>query len=93
LNRGGILHNVLVTGGGFASRYDWAKLILDLDPKKGEQKVKEILPARTSDFPTPAQRPLFSALDCNYYQATFGLRLPDWMKALTYARKVFSHPN
>jgi len=82
-----------LAGSGYASRYDWAKLILELDPKKSEQKVKEILPALTSDFPTPAQRPLFSALDCRHFQDTFGLQLPDWMRALKYAMEGISNPN
>ena len=74
-----------LAGSGFASRYDWAKLILELDPEKSEQRVKEIMPALTSDFPTPAQRPLFSALDCTHFLATFGLQLPDWKAALRLA--------
>jgi dTDP-4-dehydrorhamnose reductase len=74
-----------LAGGGFASRYDWAKLILELDPKKSEQKVKEILPALTANFPTPAQRPLFSALNCNLLATTFGLCLPPWEAALRMA--------
>jgi dTDP-4-dehydrorhamnose reductase len=81
-----------LAGGGCASRYDWAKLILELDPKKREQKVKEILPALTSDFLTPAQRPLFSALDCSHFQATFELQLPDWTNALAYAMEDNSSP-
>ena len=42
-------------------------------------------PALTSDFPTPAERPLFSTLDCNRAYAAFGLRLPDWRVALRLA--------
>jgi len=74
-----------LAGSGLASRYDWAKLILELDPDKNEQQVREILPALTADFPTPAQRPLFSALDCTQFFATFGLQLPDWKAALRLA--------
>ena len=74
-----------LAGSGLASRYDWASLILELDPDKNEQRVKEILPALTADFPTPAQRPLFSALDCSHFFATFGLQLPDWKAALQLA--------
>ena len=44
-----------------------------------------LLPALTADFPTPAQRPLFSALDCQRFMDTFNLRLPDWQEALTLA--------
>jgi dTDP-4-dehydrorhamnose reductase len=80
-------HNGLyhVAGDGYASRLDWAKKIIELDPNKHEQKVREIRPALTSDFPTPAERPLFSALDCSLFQSTFDLRLPKWEEALKLA--------
>lgn len=74
-----------VAGGGFASRLDWAKKILELDPKKEEQKVRELVPALTSDFPLPAERPLFSALDCSLFQSTFDITLPAWEDALKQA--------
>ena len=74
-----------LAGSGFASRFDWAKLILELDPGKNEQRVKELLPALTADFPTSAQRPLFSALDCAKFKRTFGFHLPGWHQALALA--------
>jgi len=74
-----------LAGSGFASRLEWARLILELDPKRGEQTVKELLPALTSDFPTPAQRPLFSALDCSHFESTFNLALAPWQDALRLA--------
>jgi dTDP-4-dehydrorhamnose reductase len=80
--RKGLYH---LAGEGFASRFEWAKLILELDPGRSEHKVKQIVPALTSDFPTLARRPLFSALDCRRFQAVFGLQLPDWETALRQA--------
>ena len=74
-----------VAGVGHASRLEWAKKIIELDPNKHEQKVQEIVPAFTSDFPTPAQRPLFSALDCSLFQSTFEIALPQWEDALRRA--------
>lgn len=74
-----------VAGIGHASRLEWAKKIIELDPKKQEQKVREIVPAFTSDFPTPAMRPLFSALDCSLFQSTFDITLPKWEDALKLA--------
>jgi dTDP-4-dehydrorhamnose reductase len=82
VDRRGLYH---VAGNGYASRLEWAKKIIELDPNKQEQKVKEILPALTSDFPTPAQRPLFSALDCSLFQSTFDIALPKWEDALKTA--------
>jgi dTDP-4-dehydrorhamnose reductase len=80
--RSGIYH---LAGSGWASRMEWGQAILRYDPRPQEQVVREILPAATSDFPTPAQRPLFSALDCERFTQTFGLRLPDWDTALRLA--------
>ena len=80
--RQGLYH---VAGNGCASRLDWARKIIELDPHKEEQKVQQIVPALTSDFPTPAERPLFSALNCSLFQSTFGIPLPGWEEALRQA--------
>lgn len=74
-----------LAGSGYTSRFEWAKAILEEDPAKQEQVLREILPAQTADFPTPAHRPLFSALDCRRFTAAFNLRLPDWRQALALA--------
>jgi dTDP-4-dehydrorhamnose reductase len=74
-----------LAGDGCASRLDWARAILRFDPRQGEQIVEELLPALTADFPTPAQRPLFSALSCERFAQTFSLRLPTWDEALRLA--------
>lgn len=74
-----------LAGDGSASRLEWARKILELDPHREEQVCQEILPALTSDFPTPARRPLFSALICDRFAASFGLRLPNWETALRMA--------
>ena len=80
--RSGIYH---LAGSGFASRYDWAKQILANDPEPSEQIVQAIEPALSEEFPTPAVRPLFSALDCSRFEETFGLQLPGWEQTLKLA--------
>ncbi len=80
--RKGIYH---LAGLGQASRYEWAKAILACDPRPQEQTVREIKPALTIEFPTPAVRPLFSALDCSLFEQTFQLQLPPWQDALRLA--------
>jgi dTDP-4-dehydrorhamnose reductase len=80
--RKGLYH---LAGGGFTSRFEWAKLILELDPNQFEQTVKELSPALTSEFPTPARRPLFSALNCDHFSYIFGLSLPNWRDGLQLA--------
>ncbi len=74
-------------GGGYASRYDWARAILELDPDRGGQIAREIEPASTADFPMPAARPLFSALDCGRFEKEFGLRITPWREALKQAMR------
>jgi len=80
--RRGIYH---LTGAGFTSRYEWAKQILANDPERSEQIVQAIEPASSEEFPTPAVRPLFSALDCTLFAEKFGLRLPAWRDTLQMA--------
>jgi len=83
--RAGLYH---LAGSGCCSRLEWGQEILRLDPHPEEQLTEEILPALTADFPTPAQRPLFSALDCSCFTQTFGLRLPEWQDALRLAMEA-----
>jgi len=71
-----------LAGGGACSRYEWAQAILALDPDKDELIVKEILPAKRSDFSTPAERPSQTALACNLAHRIFGLASPSWGDAL-----------
>ena len=82
LERRGLYH---LAGGGFTSRYEWAKHILANDPEPSEQMAQRIEPASSAEFPTPAVRPLFSALDCSLFEKTFDLRLPDWSSTLKLA--------
>jgi dTDP-4-dehydrorhamnose reductase len=80
-----------LAGGGFASRLEWAKSILECDPEKKDQTTRAIIPALTSDFPTPAQRPLFSALNCIRFENAFNFALPKWQEALILAMDNQDH--
>jgi len=67
-----------LAGAGAASRYEWACEVIERDPNKEEQVVRQILPAKSQEFPNPAHRPVYSALDCSKFEKTFGIPLPDW---------------
>ena len=82
IERKGLYH---LAGTGFTSRYEWVKEILALDPNKNEQIVNKILPATSEDFPLPAQRPTFSALDCSLFEERFGIEIPTWQESLRKA--------
>jgi dTDP-4-dehydrorhamnose reductase len=77
-----------LAGDGYVSRMEWAQAILRCDPRRGEQVIEDILPGRTDDFPSPACRPLFSALNCDHFFEVFGLRLPPWEEALKWAMSM-----
>jgi len=58
------------------SRYEWAEFILEKVGWKGK-----LLPAKRSDFDSPAKRPRFTVLDNFPLEETIGHLLPDWKDA------------
>ena len=80
--RSGIYH---LAGHGAVSRYDWAVRILQLDPRRNEQILTSLEPAYSNEFPTPARRPGYSALDITLFQEVFGLTMPPWLASLELA--------
>ena len=81
----GLFH---LAGSGYCSRFEWGRQVLQLDPHKEDQIVHELLPALTTEFPTPARRPLFSALNCDRFFQTFHLKMPEWKFALKLAMEA-----
>lgn len=71
-----------LAGKGEASRYEWVKAILEHYPAKEELEIKQILPAKSQDFPSKANRPAYSALDCSKFETTFGIQLPAWQACI-----------
>lgn len=77
-SKGGLYH---CAGSGYCSRYEWAKAILDVFFKN---KTIKIVPAKTGDFQTLAERPLFSALNCKKFNRLFELFLPNWEDSIRF---------
>ena len=46
-----------------------------------------VTPIPTSDYPTPATRPLNSRLDCTTLETVYGIKRPDWRHSLTTVLK------
>ena len=78
----GIYH---IAGKDGASQFEWAEAVLAHNPHRDEQLAKHLEPALSSDFPTPATRPVYSVLSCAHFENTFGLRIPNWMESLKLA--------
>lgn len=65
------------TDEGVASWYDFSKAIFEIAGKD----VK-VTPVATSEYPTPAKRPLYSVLSKAKIKRTFGLEIPYWRDSL-----------
>ena len=70
----GIYH---FTNEGVASWYDFTKAIFDIAGKK-----TKVNPIRTSQYPTPAKRPLYSVLSKDKIKRNYGIEIPYWRDSL-----------
>ena len=67
---------------GVVSWYDFAAEIVRLMPElPGDPQIR-INPIPTVDYPTAAERPAYSALDCSKFEAIFGYSPPEWRESL-----------
>lgn len=72
--KGGVYH---FSNAGIITWYDFAFSINEL-----ANLGCEVKPITTADYPTPAKRPAYSALDTRKIQTTFGIETKNWMKSL-----------
>lgn len=82
----GIYHLV---NSGETSWHGFAEAIFAEARARGmEMRVQTVEPIPTTEYPTPAKRPLNSRLDCTKLEETFGLKLPDWREGLREAMEI-----
>ena len=84
--KAGIYHCV---GSGAVSKYELVIKLLSLLPSHVNVRSTVILPAKSSDFPSPALRPSYSALDCTKFEKAFDVGLPTWEMSLAEALPCF----
>lgn len=70
-----------LTARGETSWFGFAQAIGDALRQKGKT-CATLLPIPSSEYPTPATRPLNSCLDCNRLLREWGVGQPDWQPAL-----------
>jgi dTDP-4-dehydrorhamnose reductase len=70
-----------LTAQGKTSWFGFAQAIGEALRQQGKP-CANLLPIPSSDYPTPAARPLNSCLDCSRLQREWGVRQPDWQIAL-----------
>lgn len=72
-------------GEGVTTWYGFAAKIIELAQPYGRIRTTRLVPVKTSDYPTAARRPHFSALDCRRIKTSFGIRLKPWQQSLQAA--------
>jgi dTDP-4-dehydrorhamnose reductase len=63
---------------GTGSWYDFAQLVFEEARACGLTTPDTVTPIASSAYPTPAQRPLNSRMDCSALTQSYGVTLPDW---------------
>jgi dTDP-4-dehydrorhamnose reductase len=78
---GGVYH---AGGSGETTWFGFAaQAIDDLRKLEPETKLASVEPIATSEYPTPAKRPVNSRLDCSKLDTVLGWRMPEWQDSLT----------
>jgi dTDP-4-dehydrorhamnose reductase len=70
-----------LAGDGSCNWAEFASAIFELSRSLGGPSAT-VHSVRTEDFPTPAERPRYTVLDCAKFERDFGFRLPAWRDAL-----------
>jgi dTDP-4-dehydrorhamnose reductase len=84
-NLTGLFH---LTCTGYASRFEWAKLIFELEKKYNNSPYKQLknetilYPAKSQDFNLLAKRPAFSAMDNSKIAEKLQIEIPHWKNEL-----------
>lgn len=78
----GIGQTYHLSGSGSTSWFDFARHIFFECERLGEPYAK-VEPIRTSQWPTRAERPANSQLDCSRFEQDFGYRMPEWRASVT----------
>lgn len=86
----GIYH---YSNSGVASWYDFAMAIFEEAAALGYPlKLQRLVPITTADYPTPAQRPAYSVLDCHKIRQTLQFTPPHWRHSLRQAFQALPPP-
>ncbi|MFH0996171.1 MAG: dTDP-4-dehydrorhamnose reductase [Pseudomonadota bacterium] len=69
-------------GKGVISWHEFAQAILDIAKAYIPLKTTRVDPITTDQYPTPAKRPVYSALNCEKIQSRFGIYPKPWRESL-----------
>jgi len=83
----GIYH---LAGSGETSWHSLAEEIFSGWARRGH-RVPRIEPIAMAEWPSPARRPPYSALDCGKLERAFGIRLPPWQESVERCLDALHH--
>jgi dTDP-4-dehydrorhamnose reductase len=80
-------------GAGIISWHEFAEAIVKIGQGYTRLKSARVIPIKTADYPTPAARPAYSALDCSLITQHYGISSKPWRDSLEIViREIFSTP-
>ena len=78
-------------GKGITTWHGLAEKIIQLAQSYGPLPIKQVTPISTTEWPTLAKRPPYSALDCSRLKSHFGIELKPWQESLKHTmNRLFS---
>ncbi len=80
-------------GKGVTSWHEFAQTILDIAKSYVPLKTSQVTPITTDQYPTPAKRPAYSALNCDKIEKAFGIHPKPWQESLEKTLLQMLKPN
>lgn len=81
-------------GKGVATWHGLAEKTIETARLHETLRAERVVAIRTADYPTAAQRPPYSVLDCQKIELALGIEPPAWQESLKLMLKgLYEHPN
>lgn len=84
-----------LAAGGETSWHGYAQFVIETARELAPDlalKAREVAPILTTEYPTPARRPLNSRLDTHRLRQSFGLDLPEWQHGVRHMLNEILNP-
>ena len=76
-------------GDGSTTWYEFTQAIVNEVSKRSVIKPLRVIPIMTSEYPTPAKRPMWSVMDCSKIKKIFNIHPEKWKNGLTSMLEEF----
>lgn len=76
-------------GKGETTWHGFAQAIVEEASRYETLRTSRIVPISTREYPTPAERPKYSTLDCRKIEENFGVNIKPWRESLRFMLKEF----